>query len=225
MEIITPTIIVGHFGSGKTEFAANYALYLKEQGYRIKVADLDIVNPYFRIREVKESFGKLGIDILSSNLASDFNVDTPALAAGLKSCFTENQEISIVDVGGNPEGANVLGVYSQYLDEKPYNMWITINANRPGTSDVSKAVESLRMIEEKSKLKINGLINTTHMLDDTTASDIYKGNELIGEVSEVTGINAVYTVIKEELLNEVNADGIFGELFPIKILVKPYWIK
>ena len=108
MENVSPTIIVGHYGSGKTEFTANYAVYLQKQGLEPLVADLDIVNPYFRIREQKNRLGSEGVRVVSSNYEEDYYLDTPALAASLRACFEPWEKAGLVDVGGDPAGAVVL---------------------------------------------------------------------------------------------------------------------
>ena len=218
------TIIVGHYGSGKTEFAVNYALRLYAQGELPVVADMDIVNPYFRSRELKEQFGGKGIRVISSNYEDDYHLDMPALAASLQTCFESKEQISILDVGGDPAGANVLTRYSGLLSDRDYNMWMTVNANRPQTSTVEQAAEYVTAIEHASRLKINGIINTTHMLRETTADDIKKGDELARHLSELTGIKLMYTVVEEHLMPETKNLGLAGEPFPIKLIMRPKWL-
>jgi hypothetical protein len=218
------SIIVGHYGSGKTEFAANYALQLRKQGGHPTVADLDIVNPYFRLRELREYYQKSGIRLISSNYEEDFNLDMPALAASLRTCFESDDQLSIIDVGGDPAGANVLATYSKLLANRRYNMWITVNANRPKTTGVEGVIEIIAGIQHASTLKINGIINTTHMMEETTKEDIKKGDDLVKDVSEITGIPVVYTVIEESLLSDIEDLPLAGERFPIKLIVRPKWL-
>jgi hypothetical protein len=220
-----PTIIVGHYGSGKTEFTANYSIIRSQKSVKATVlADMDIVNPYFRVRELKTVFEELGIEIISSNYENDFNLDTPALSTRLQSCFQIKDWTNIIDVGGDPAGANILARYSRFLTEGTYNMWIAVNANRPKTSDPEKAVEYFHLIEKTSKLKITGIINTTHMLKDTTVEDILKGDSLSRKLSEITGVPVVYTVIEERLFSELNGLKTEGEVFPIRLFMRPHWM-
>lgn len=224
MNVKNPTIIVGHYGSGKTEFVANYALRLHECGYQTVVADMDIVNPYFRARELKEFFKDKGIRVISSNCEDDYHLDMPALAASLQSCFVLKDQTSIIDVGGDAAGANVLARYSRLLADGNYNMWITVNANRPLTSTVEEAAEYLGAIEYTSKLKINGIVNTTHMLRETTKEDIVKGDDLVRRLSELTGHKVIYTVIPEALKQEMADEDLAGEPFPIRLIMRPDWL-
>jgi Mrp family chromosome partitioning ATPase len=219
-----PTIIVGHYGSGKTEFAANYALSLQTRGLRPVVADMDIVNPYFRARELKLFFKEKGISVLSSNLEDDYHLDMPALAASLQSCFEQKDRASIIDVGGDPAGATVLARYAGLLSDGEYNMWIVVNANRPQTAEAEMAADYLRAIEAASRLKINGIISNTHMLRETTAEDIFRGDELVRRLSVQTGVEVIYTVVPEALMPEIADWKLAGERFPIKLIMRPDWL-
>ena len=219
-----PTIIVGHAGSGKTEFTVNYAMRLRSEGKNPVVADMDIINPYYRARELKDVFEEEGIKVISSNLANDYHVDTPALAASLRSCFEQKDQTSIIDVGGDSAGSNVLARYSRLLKDGEYNMWLAINANRPKTSTAAEAKEYMDAIESASRLKINGIINTTHLLRETTKEDIKKGNQLARELSTLTGIDVIYTVVNEDIIDQMKDEDIEGALFPIKLYLRPQWL-
>lgn len=219
------TIIVGHYGSGKTEFAVNYALRLYEQGVCPVVADMDIVNPYFRARELKERFAGKGIRIISSNYEDDYHLDVPALAVSLQSCFEAKEQISVIDVGGDAAGAKVLARYSGLIVNRDYNMWLAVNANRPQTATAEKAAAYIAGIESTSRLKINGLVNTTHMLRETTIEDIKQGDKLIKQLSESTGIKAVYTVVEERLIPEAKGLNLSGEPFLIRLMMRPEWLE
>lgn len=220
----SPTIIVGHYGSGKTEFAANYASWLRENGKQPVVADLDIVNPYFRARELKEIFGSKGIRVISSNYEDDYHFDVPALAASLRTCFESKDQLSVIDVGGDPAGANVLAGYSGLLSDREYNMWIVVNANRPQTSTAEKAAEYLGAIEFACKLKVNGIVNNTHMLRETTKEDIVKGDILARQLAELTGIEVVYSIVEQHLMDEIKCLKLVGEPFPVKLIMRPKWL-
>ena len=100
-------IITGHYGCGKTEFGVNYAVKMKEKFENVLVADLDIVNPYFRSREKKKFLEQLGIKVVDSNI-KNANVDVPALSAQIPGAILNENYISVLDVGGDPVGARVL---------------------------------------------------------------------------------------------------------------------
>lgn len=217
------TIVVGHYGSGKTEFVVNYVGWLHESGENPVLADVDIVNPYFRARELRHIFREKGIRIISSYFEDDFHTDAPALAASIKSCFEDCGQRSVVDVGGDPAGAVVLARYAKMLINRDYDMWFVVNANRPQTSTAQQAYHYLREIETKSKLKINGIINTTHMLRETTKDDILKGDALARELSDLSGVPVIYTVVEKGLSQHIAGHELAGQPFLIELELRPDW--
>jgi Mrp family chromosome partitioning ATPase len=219
------TIIVGHYGSGKTEFSVNYAMYMQKHGKKVAIADLDIINPYFRTREITDELEKEGIRVISSVLGNKAShpMDLPSLSPELNVLTQTNQYFGIIDVGGNPVGATALGRFSDRIQQIDYKMYMVVNANRPETNSVETVVDFMNAIEEKSKLKINGLINNTHLVRETTPQDILNGDKLIREVSEYTSLPVMYCSYIEAM---VNMDGyeVAGEKFPMKLLMRPEWL-
>lgn len=216
-----PVIVVGHYGSGKTEFAANYARALARQGKSPLVADLDIVNPYFRLRESEAAFKEMGVEVVASNLQGH-HMDTPALSAGLARCF-ETEGHSLIDVGGDADGARVLARFSGRVHPS-YEMWLCINANRPRSSTPQQVTAHMAAIEATSRLKITGLVNTTHMLNHTTAEDLRRGDQLVRQVAAQTGTPIKYTVFLEGLKPLVDTLAPAGEPFPISLMLRPPWL-
>ena len=202
MNIPDPTIIVGHYGSGKTEFAANLALALSRAGRSVLAADLDIVNPYFRLRELREDFAPENIRVISSYYEDEMCLDSPALAASLRSCFEPEGtgEARIVDVGGDPAGATVLGRYAALLRGQEYGMWLVVNANRPQTREAGQVAAYIDAIQRASRLKVTGLVNNTHFLRETGAEDVLRGDALVREVGKLTGLPVICTAVEERLL-------------------------
>ncbi len=219
------TIIVGHYGSGKTEFSVNYAMYMQKHGKKVAIADLDIINPYFRTREITDELETEGIRVISSILGNKEShpMDLPSLSPELNILTQTNQYFGIIDVGGNPVGATALGRFSDSIKKINYNMYMVVNANRPETNSVKTVMEFLNGIEEKSKLKINGLINNTHLVRETTVQDILDGDKLVREVSEYASLPVMFCSYIEDM---VNLDGydVAGEKFPMKLLMRPEWL-
>lgn len=221
----SPIIIVGHYGSGKTEFVANLALLLKrETAEEITVADLDIVNPYFRIREMTQTWVDQGIRILSSNYETDYYLDMPALAASVQTCFEPGGPISIIDVGGDPAGATVLSRYSAHLPLGQYEMWMVVNANRPQTASVEHICSCMTVIQQASRLTVTGLVHNTHLLQETAVEDILRGDALIRQVSQQTGLPVVYTMIPETLRTQTYGIDLAGPPFYMRPIVRPDWL-
>lgn len=216
-------IIIGHYGSGKSEFAVNYAVKMKEQYDLVSIADLDIVNPYFRSREKREFFESIGVKVYDSSIRNTA-VDIPALPAELMGVILNPESRSVLDVGGDPVGARVLARYSEQIKNVEYDMFFVINGRRPETSTVEGVLKYLKLIEDTSRLKISGLINNTHLLKDTTVEDVEFGHELTKKVSWETDIPIRYEAcIKDTALKITNKE-ILEKLFPINLYMREEWM-
>lgn len=214
-------IIIGHYGSGKTEFAVNYAVKLADLGKRVALVDLDVVNLYFRSREKTEILGKKGIRVISSSIKGSA-LDLPAIPGEVLSPLQDTTYECILDVGGDPAGARVLARYTDYFIEGKYDMFFVLNGNRPETQTVDKAIEYIIKIEEVTQVKITGIVNNTHLLKSTTFEDIVSGNKLALEVSKKTNIPLKYNALLEDLTSSIK--DIKGELFPIDLYMREEWM-
>ncbi len=217
-------IIVGHYGSGKTEFAVNYALWHRQQGHQVAIADLDIVNPYFRTRQQAEVLGARGIRVVSNNMDNDWRVDIPAVSSEVYSFFVQEGRENIVDVGGNAVGARMLARFHNQIPTEGYNMWLVVNANRYETQTAEQALEFARGIMSTSGLRITGVINNTHMLRETELEDILRGNEVTKAVCEALEVPCVYTVCPRRLEAACRGQELLGELFPIDLHMRPDYL-
>jgi energy-coupling factor transporter ATP-binding protein EcfA2 len=216
-------IVIGHYGSGKTEFAVNYAVKMKEIYENVSIADLDIVNPYFRSREKREFFEEIGIKLFDSSIRNTA-VDLPALPAELMGVITNPNIKSILDVGGDPVGARVLARFAEQIKNVEYDMFYVINGNRPDTSTVDGVINYLKMIEATSRLKITGLVNNTHMLKATTVEDVEFGHELTKKVSWETDIPIRYEAVIKETADKIKNHEIIEKLFPINLYMREEWM-
>lgn len=215
-------IIIGHYGSGKTEFSLNYALKLNELGKKVAIADLDVVNLYFRSREKASLLEEKGIKIIGASIKGNA-LDLPAISGEVLTPLQDKSYDTILDVGGDPAGARALGRYHEYFVEGQYDMFFVLNLNRPETGTVQKALEFIRQIEDTSRAKVTGIINNTHLLKSTTIEDVLKGYELSLELSELTSIPLKYNVVLEELA-PLLPNNLIGELFPIKLYMREEWM-
>lgn len=195
-------VIVGHYGSGKTEFAVNFAINLKKKYKKVYIVDLDIVNPYFRTNDVKKQLKELGIDVIASEFASS-NVDVPALPSEIFRVFCDTDAACVFDVGGDDDGAVALGRYKQYFEKENYNMFFVINTFRPLSATADDIINLLYDIEATSRLKVSGLVNNSNVAHLTTESDVLKGQRIIGLVSERIGIDIVYTSGLEDVIKNI----------------------
>lgn len=215
-------IIIGHYGSGKTEFSINYALELNKQGKKVAIADLDVVNVYFRSREKAELLEEKGIKVIGASIKGNA-LDLPAISGEVLTPLQDKSYDTILDVGGDPAGARALGRYHEYFIEGDYDMFFVLNANRPDTGTVEAALQYVRQIEDTSRAKVTGIINNTHMLKSTTIDDIINGYQLALELSELTGIPLKYNIVLEELAPLLPKDMV-GEVFPIELYMREEWM-
>lgn len=215
------TIITGHYGSGKTEFSVNYSIKCLEYYSKIILADLDIVNPYFRSREKADFLNKLGIRVIGSSMMNS-SMEIPALTADINGAIDDISSKTIMDIGGDPVGARVLARYSNQISVQGYDMFIVVNANRPETQTLEAVKKYINNIEISSKLKVSGLINNTHLLKSTSIDDFYKGHTLCQEVTKDTGIPTVYEVAVRSIAEQINDLDI--KIFPIDLYMREDWM-
>lgn len=213
------TLLCGHYGSGKTNVAVNLAFYLKEQYNNVVVADLDIVNPYFRTKDSLEDFKARGIELICSEYANT-NVDIPALPANMYR-LTANKDITaVIDVGGDDRGAYALGrLVPEIKQENNFDMLMVINGYRPLTPDAESTIEVMHEIEQACGLKFTGLVNNSNIGEETTAQNIINSISYACEVSRLSGLPVVMTSVKADLYDEL-CDKI-DNLLPMTLQKKP----
>lgn len=218
------TIITGHYGSGKTEFAVNYAMKLSEISPKVTLGDLDIVNVYFRSRERKKQLEEMGIHVISSNLEGD-SVDIPAVAA-IVSPVRDKSTRYIVDLGGNDVGTMVLGRLKPLLDSAETDFFMVVNVNRPDTSSPEGILREMKSIEDASGLQVTGFVNNTNLIRETTAEDITMGDKILKEASKLSGVPIKYTTYVEEVVKDAEKlpNDLGGELFPLKFYMRKDWM-
>lgn len=217
------TIVTGHYGSGKTEFSVNKAIDLKKRNEKVSIADLDIVNTYFRTRERGEFLESLGIHVCDSSVKTPA-LDLPAIPAEVMGIIQDESTASVLDIGGDAVGARVLARFSPLVKKVDYDLLFVINANRPETQTAEDVISYLRSIETTADLKVTGLVNTTHLLKDTTVEDIERGHRLVKEVSLATNIPIAYEVAIERVASLIEDEEIKEKLFPIKMYMREDWM-
>ena len=217
------TVFAGHYGSGKTNIAVNYALKISKTEKSVSIADLDIVNPYFRTKDSAKMLEKSGIRLISSEYANT-NVDTPALPAEIYSVFSDKSVHAVLDVGGDDRGALALGRYVPYmLEENDYEMLFVINKYRFLTADAASTVEVMREIEAAAGLKFTGIVNNSNIGEETTAQAVLDSLEYANEVSKITNLEIKMTTVKKELFKELETK--INNLQPLELFVRQSWLR
>lgn len=217
------TVFAGHYGSGKTNIAVNYALKISETEKSVSIADLDIVNPYFRTKDSAKMLEKSGIRLISSEYANT-NVDTPALPAEIYSVFSDKSVHAVLDVGGDDRGALALGRYVPLmLEENDYEVLFVINKYRFLTADAASTVEVMREIESAAGLKFTGIVNNSNIGEETTAQAVLDSLEYANKVSKITNLEIKMTTVKKELFKELETKT--NNLQPLELFVRQSWLR
>lgn len=203
MEFKRITMLSGHYGSGKTNVALNLAFKLRESGAEVAVADVDIVNPYFRTKDSEEQLAAAGIDLICSDYANS-NVDIPALPSEIYS-ITDNKDRSVImDIGGDDRGALALGRLSPEIKrENNYDMLFVINCYRPLTSDVESTLEVMKEIEIAGKIPFTAIVNNSNLGPDTTPEDVLNSLKYAEDIAAATGLTIKYTSVRSDLVDEL----------------------
>ena len=192
-------LLSGHYGSGKTNIAVSLAFELKKRRDRVAIADIDIVNPYFRTRDSKDELEKAGIRLISSEFASS-NVDLPALPQDVYAITDDTGLSAVIDIGGDDRGALALGRWRDaILQENDYEMLFVINKFRPLTSDPESTIEVMQEIEFAAKMKFTAVVNNSNLGNETTPEHVLGTMDYAKSVCELAGLPLKMTTVHESL--------------------------
>ncbi len=212
-------IIAGHYGSGKTNVAVNLAIKIKRDGFKVKIADLDIVNPYFRTKDSANVLDKEGIQLISPSFANT-NVDLPALPQEAYGLFQQKEFYGVIDVGGDDRGAYALGRYAPYIkEENNYEMCYVFNCFRPLTRTAEEALEVIKEIEVACKIPFTAIINNSNIGEDTTKEDVLFSLKEAERLSQLSNLPIIYNSVME------NIDVEISHKLPLNLQEKYYDIK
>ena len=221
MEFKRVTLFAGHYGSGKTNIAVNYAIAMRKAGLPVSIADLDIVNPYFRTKDSADRLAEAGIRLISSQFANS-NVDTPALPGEIYAITDDRSTYAVMDVGGDDRGALALGRYAPAIvEENAYEMLFVVNAYRPLTRTPAEAFEVMREVEAAGKIPFTAIVNNSNIGKDTTADDVLQTVPFMEELSRLTGLPVKMTAVREDLTEGLSQR--IDNLFPLTLQKKYTW--
>jgi len=217
-------VIVGNYGSGKTEVAINLAVNRKRAGLDVRIADLDLVNRYFRTREARKPLAELGIDVVlppEKYLQADLPILSPVIAGLIR----RPSQLTVIDAGGDNVGATVLATLADSFRKKRVRMLQVVNPYRPFTDTVTGCLKMRNEIEKASKMTINGIIGNANLIDETTVEDIYKGYDFVKALSDESRLPLEFITAPVELLPEIDVERFFCPVLPIERQLVPPWKK
>lgn len=212
-------VIIGAYGSGKSEYAINLAQKYKQEENEVALVDLDVVNPYFRSRDVRDYFAGQGIDVISPE-GEYGHADLPMISPRIAGTIRDPSKTVILDVGGDPAGCRTLGRFVEAIKQRGYHMQLVVNTLRPFTSTAEETLGMMKMLETASGLNIDELIANTNIMEETTPEMVRSGLEILERVAKIRGIIfQTYLVIEGN--DETIADNILGK----RKMVLNYYLK
>ncbi len=217
-------VIIGHYGSGKTEFSVNYAMQLAALSQnKVALADLDVVNPYFRSRERHEVMEDKGILVISSLMGNNINFELPSVDGAVLTPLQNHAYDVILDVGGDAVGARALARFKEYLVDGDYDMLAVVNANRPDTQTEDGIIMHVKAIESTVGVKVTGLINNTHLLRETTPEDVLGPQAMIESAGARMGITVRYIAAIRNITEDI-AKQTEVPVVPVDMYMRDPWM-
>ena len=227
LESLHAVLVVGDYGCGKTEVSVNLALHAAGADRDVALADLDLVNPYFRSREAAAPLVERGVRVVMPE--GDFqNADLPILLPSVKGLLQDPATFAILDVGGDEVGARVLAAMAPAVDPTAHGFWFVVNKNRPFTDTVDGCVSTVRRIEGVTGLTVTGIVSNTHLMGDTTAEMVTDGLELCRAVARALSVDVSLVAVMDDVARTLTAaqlDDIDPPLLILQRLMVPPWIR
>lgn len=217
-------IIVGSYGSGKTEVSINLAANRKRAGVEVIIADLDLVNPYFRTREAKDQLSTLGIDVVVPP-ERYLKADLPILSPAVGGLIRNPHQLTLLDVGGDDVGATVLATLGDALRGRRFRVFQVVNPFRPFTETVEGCLKIRDAIENSAKITITGIVGNANLIDETTVADIYEGYEFVKLLSEESRLPLEFITVAANLLSDVDLKRFSCPVLTIHRQLVPPWKK
>ena len=215
-------IFVGSFGSGKTEIAINFSIYCRKNYIQVAIVDLDIVNPYFRTREVKDNLLPKGIKVIAPQGEWAY-ADLPLISPEIKGLIQNSDYHLILDIGGDDVGTVVLSNFKPFIKDLDYEMLLVVNSYRPFTQDISQIKQMAQEIENSSRLRISGIISNPNLSNQTNTEVIKEGHILIKEAAQKLKLPIRFISIDERFSQKVKQENFDAPIFYLKRFMNLTW--
>jgi len=233
---IESVLLAGDYGSGKTEIAVNLAFRLIADRAAlastgvgtdqrpVAIADLDLVNPYFRCREALEPLEQAGIRVVVPPGGQRY-ADLPILLPAVRGLLQDPQVLSILDVGGDEVGSRVLAALSSSFDPVRHGFWFVLNTRRPFNDTRDGCLKTIRRIEASSTLRVTGIVPNTHLMDETTPEMVLEGVEVAGQVASEMGVAVTFVAVMEQVARAIGQEAIAAPVLTMKRIMVPPWLR
>jgi hypothetical protein len=217
-------VIVGNYGSGKTETAVNLAVNQKRAGKDVRIADLDLINPYFRTREVKDILTKMGIDVVLPP-EKYLQADLPVLSPQVSGMIRRPAQLTLIDAGGDDAGATVLAALADSFKGQHVQTIQVVNPFRPFTETIEGCLKIKSQIENASRLTVTGIIGNANLIDETTEDHIYDGYRFVRRLSNNSGLPLLFITVMRDMIEKIDVEKIACPLLVMDRLLGPPWLK
>jgi hypothetical protein len=216
------SIFSGRFGTGKTEVSINYALALTELEESVTLTDMDVVTPYFRSRDMTERLEPKGVKVVAP---SDFTRDIhlPAVSARIWGTLQSRNGFTVMDVGGDSQGARAIGQFKQVIERSSYTMYLVVNPYRPFNATLERIAQTVKDIEENTRLKTGALVSNPNLIADTTLQTVQEGHHLVEQAGEELGLTIAFLCMEQRLMIEGVEDLFNQPILPLTRHFRPPW--
>lgn len=215
-------IFAGPFGTGKTEVAINYAVALASRDEAVTLTDLDVVTPYFRSREMAERLEESGVAVVAPPDLTK-QIPLPAITAQIWGTMERRDAVTVVDVGGDAQGARAIGQFKASIERSGYIMYLVVNPYRPFNATVQRIAQTIKDAEENSRLKTGALVSNPNLIAETTLQIVNEGHGLVEEASEALGLPIAFLCIEERLLEGRRDEQYDRPVLPLRRHFYPPW--
>jgi hypothetical protein len=216
------SIFTGRFGTGKTEVAINYALALAELDGSVTLTDMDVVTPYFRTRDMTERLKPRGVEVVApADFARDIRL--PAVSARIWGTLQNEDGLTVMDVGGDSQGARAIGQFKALIERSGYIMYLVVNPYRPFNATVQRIAQTVADIEANSRLGTGALVSNPNLIADTTLQIVQDGHRLVEQAGEELGLPIAFLCVEERLLEGGVEDLCAQPILPLARHFLPPW--
>lgn len=217
-------VLAGNYGSGKTEVAVNLAARHRETGMSVRMADLDLVNPYFRSREAREPLARMGVEVVlppEAYLSADLPILSPVVAGMIR----RPSPLTLLDVGGDGVGARVLAALADVLEDRSVQMLQVVNPHRPFTDSVDGCLRIRDAIQSASRLSVTGWVGNANLIDETTEEVLSQGLSFMRRLSDASALPLLCVTAPSHLAASLEAERPPCPVLPIFRQMVPPWKK